>query len=187
MHIISVQMLLILLKRIIQFGNYKTMEDIDYEILEDDYKKIIQLQLAVVEKVNEKHLAELDANHFLYSTYYLNYQRNVAHEFLRMYYMMEVVGRDKNNFDLDIRGEYSDYYTVFAQKYGFTPTQYSSFLFGELITYYSDVNSLICNSMWRNIEGFYGQIKEKELISKVINILSCSIEAYKKWAIESEN
>lgn len=52
-------MLLILLKRIIQFGNYKTMEDIDYEILEDDYKKIIQLQLAVVEKVNEKHLAEL--------------------------------------------------------------------------------------------------------------------------------
>ena len=44
------------------------MEDIDYEILEDDYKKIIQLQLAVVEKVNEKHLAELDANHFLYST-----------------------------------------------------------------------------------------------------------------------
>ena len=186
-HIISVQMLLILLKRIIQFGNYKTMEDIDYEILEDDYKKIIQLQLAVVEKVNEKHLAELDANHFLYSTYHLNYQRNVAHEFLRMYYMMEVVGRDKNNFDLDIQGEYRDYYTAFAQKYGFTPTQYSSFLFGELITYYSDVNSLICNSMWRNIEGFYGQIKEKELISKVINILSCSIETYKKWAIESEN
>mgnify|MGYP001122871175 FL=1 len=170
-HIISVQMLLILLKRIIQFGNYKTMEDIDYEILEDDYKKIIQLQLAVVEKVNEKHLAELDANHFLYSTYHLNYQRNVAHEFLRMYYMMEVVGRDKNNFDLDIQGEYRDYYTAFAQKYGFTPTQYSSFLFGELITYYSDVNGLICNSMWRNIEEVYGQIKEKELISKVITTL----------------
>lgn len=39
-HIISVQMLLILLKRIIQYGNYETMNNTEYKISEDDYKKL---------------------------------------------------------------------------------------------------------------------------------------------------
>lgn len=43
-HIISVQMLLILLKKIIQFGNYETMSDTHYEITKEDYKKVIRLQ-----------------------------------------------------------------------------------------------------------------------------------------------
>jgi len=126
-HIISVQMLLILLKKIIRYGNYETIYDTEYEIAEDDYKKIIQLQLVVAEEVSQKQSKEFDTNHFLYSTYHLNYQRNVAQEFLRMYYMMEKISRDKRNFNQDVQNEYRDYYAAFAEKYGFTPTQYSSF------------------------------------------------------------
>ena len=148
-HIISVQMLLILLKKIIIYGKYETMNDGEYEITDRDYKKIIQLQLIVAEEVAHKHSKGVDINHFLYSTYHLNYQRNLANEFLRMYYMMEKCSKDQNKFDEDVRKEYRNYYMDFSEKYGFTPTQYSSFLFGELIVYYSDINGLIYSSTWK--------------------------------------
>ena len=41
-HIISVQMLLILLKKFVRFGNYETICDTQYEIVQEDYKKIIK-------------------------------------------------------------------------------------------------------------------------------------------------
>ena len=96
-HIISPQMLLILLKRIIQYGNYESMRETNYIVTEDDYKKVIQLELIVAEEISGIHEEGLDINHFLYSTYHLNYERNIAHEFLRMYYMLEKLSRDKNN------------------------------------------------------------------------------------------
>lgn len=136
-HIISAQMLLILLKKVIQFGDYESICDTQYEIVQEDYKKIIQLQLVVAEELNQKHSEKFDKNHFLYSTYHLNYQRNVAHEFLRMYYMMEKISKDINNFDADVQKEYRDYYSAFTEKYQFTPTQYSFLLFWELSIYYS--------------------------------------------------
>lgn len=187
-HIISVQMLLLLLKRIIQYGNYETLNDMEYEVSKEDYRKIIQLQLVVAEEISQKHSkGEFDVNHFLYSTYHLNYQRNVAHEFLRMYYMMEKISRNRDKFDDDVQKEYRDYYTAFTTQYGFTPTQYSFFLFGELRTYYSDVNRLIYASMWRDVENVYGQVKEKELITQVIQTLAQSVETYFDWAIETED
>lgn len=186
-HIISVQMLLILLKKFVQFGNYETICDTQYEIVQEDYKKIIQLQLVVAEQLNQKHSEEFDKSHFLYSTYHLNYQRNVAHEFLRMYYMMEKISRDINNFDADVQKEYRDYYSAFTEKYQFTPTQYSFLLFWELSIYYSDVNGLIYDTMWRNVEKVYGKMKEKELINKVIGVLSQQVKDYATWASESEN
>lgn len=186
-HIISVQMLLILLKKFVQFGNYETICDTQYEIVQEDYKKIIQLQLVVAEQLNQKHSEEFDKSHFLYSTYHLNYQRNVAHEFLRMYYMMEKISRDINNFDADVQKEYRDYYSAFTEKYQFTPTQYSFLLFWELSIYYSDVNGLIYDTMWRNVEKVYGKMKEKELINKVIGALSQQVKDYATWASESEN
>ena len=187
-HIISVQMLLLLLKRIIQYGNYETLNNTEYEVSQEDYRKIIQLQLVVAEEISQKHLKnEFDVNHFLYSTYHLNYQRNVTHEFLRMYYMMEKISREKNKLDDDVQKQYRDYYTAFTVKYGFTPTQYSSLLFGELGTYYLDVNGLVYCSIWRNIEKVYGQIKEKELITQVIRTLSQSVETYFDWATETED
>jgi len=185
-HIISVQMLLILLKKIVQYGDYKTMNDTEYEILEDDYRKVIQLQLVVAEEVNRKHKKDFDINHFLYSTYHLNYQRNVAQGFLRMYYMMEKLSRDKSEFDFKIQNEYRDYYTAFTEKYGFTPTQYSSLLFGELQPYYSDVSGLVYTSIWRDIDKVYGKTKEKGLISSVIGVLSQPIENYCEWSAQTE-
>lgn len=185
-HIISVQMLLILLKKIIQFGNYETMSDTHYEITKEDYKKVIQLQLIVAEELDYRHSVEFDKNHFLYSTYHMNYKRNVRNEFLRMYYMMEKISRDINNFDIDIQNEYRDYYSAFTEKYHFTPTQYSSLLFLELRTYYNEENRLTYSTMWRNIEKVYGKMKKKELINKVIGVLSQQVKDYSIWAEKSE-
>ncbi len=36
-----------------------------------------------------------------------------------MYYMMERLSRDKEQFDVDVQNEYRDYYTDFTEKYGF--------------------------------------------------------------------
>lgn len=81
-HIISLQMLLILLKKIMIYGDYSTMKENSYVISIDDYRKIVQLELIVAEKIiNEFHEDNVDMNHFLYGTYHLNYDRNVANKF----------------------------------------------------------------------------------------------------------
>lgn len=83
------QMLLILLKKILIYGNMETLDCDEYDITHDDYQEIIKLQLLVADIVAEKNKKEFNVEHFIYSNYHLNYQRNVASEFLRMYYMME--------------------------------------------------------------------------------------------------
>lgn len=186
-HIISVQMLFILLKKIIVYGNYETMEQTDYQIEKEDYKTVIKLNLLVAEEVSDKHKVEMDTDHFLYSTYHLNYQRNVANEFLRMYYMMEIVSRDINNFDADVQGEYRNYYKDFTEKYGFTPTEYSSLLFWQLEEYYSGINGLIYKPIWKRIETSYGESEISDSANKVIAALSKSLGDYKQWAEESED
>ena len=186
MHIISIQMMFILLKKIIVHGNYETLSDTDYKITKEDYKTIITLQLIVAEEVSNKHESEMNVDHFIYSTYHLNYQRNMANEFLRMYYMLEVIGRDENNFDNDVQKEYRDYYNDFTKKYLFTPTEYSSLLFWQLKDYYSDVNGLIYQSFWKNIKSSYGDGAVSEKAVKVIEVLSSQISEYKKWAEQSE-
>lgn len=186
-HIISVQMLFILFKKIIVYGNYETMEQTDYQIEKEDYKTIIKLNLLVAEEVSDKHKVEMDTDHFLYSTYHLNFQRNVANEFLRMYYMMEIVSRDINNFDADVQGEYRDYYKDFTEKYGFTPTEYSSLLFWQLEEYYSGINGLTYKPIWKRIETSYGESEIFGSANKVIAALSKSLGDYKQWAEESED
>lgn len=185
-HIISVQMLLILLKKIIQHGKYETINETDYEVTEDDYRQIIKLQLVVAEQLNHKYSQEFDTDHFLYSNYHFNYKKNTAYEFLRMYYMLEIISRDKKNFDDIVQREYRDYYSVFTKKYGFTPTQYSSLLFRELKTYYTDINGLLYNKMWENIREANQNTKDKDLALKVISTLSQTINNYKEWAETSE-
>lgn len=186
-HIISVQMLLTLLKKIIIYGNYETMDVTNYEVTESDYKDIIKLQLVVAEEIARNHSEEIDTDHFLYSTYHLNYKRNLSHEILRMYYMLEVIGRDKTNFEEDVQKEYRDYYTSFTTKYGFTLSQYSAILFWELKTYYTDINGLIYDTMWQNLGNFYDKTEIKELAIKVISTLSQTVENYIEWAEESQN
>lgn len=186
-HVISLQMLLILLKKIIIYGNYDSLGDIEYEVTDEDYKEIIMLQLIVVDEINQKHKSELDTNHFLYSTYHLNYQRNVANEFTRMFYMMECLSRDVNNFEADVQKEYRDYYSAFEQKYGLTPTEYSCFLFWELNYYFSDKNALLYDKCWRIIEDTYGNSDTKDKIAKTIAILRREPEEYRDWAIDTES
>lgn len=186
-HIISLQMLLILLKKIIIYGNYDSLGNVEYEITEEDYKVIITLQLIIVDEINQRHKNELDIDHFLYSTYHLNYQRNVANEFTRMFYMMEYLSRDVNNFDEDIQNEYRNYYTAFEQKYGLTPTEYSNFLFWELNYYYSGKNALLYGTCWRNIEDTYRDSDKKDKIKKTIAILRREPAEYKDWAIRTES
>lgn len=186
-HIISVQMLFILLKKVIAYGNYETMEQTDYQIEKEDYKTIIKLNLLVAEEVSDKHKVEMDTDHFLYSTYHLNFQRNVANEFLRMYHMMEIVSRDINNFDADVQGEYRDYYKNFTDKYGFTPTEYSSLLFWQLGEYYSGINGLTYEPIWKSIDSSYGHSEVSDIANKVIAVLSKSLDEYKGWAEQSED
>ena len=185
-HIISLQMLLILLKKVIIYGNYSSLKINDYEISEEDYREVIMLQLLVADEVSEKHKKYIDTDHFLYSTYHLNYQRNVANEFQRMYYMMECLSTNPQIFDDDIQAEYRDYYGDFTLRYGVTPTEYSSLLFWELQYYYSEKNALSQLSCWRNIDLIYKDAKEKEKISKVIDILKIEPIKLKEWAEKTE-
>lgn len=141
-HIVFLQMMLILLKKILIYGNMESLSWDEYSITDEDYQEIIKLQLLVSDVIAEKNKICFDENHFLYSNYHLNYQRNVASEFLRMFYIMEKLSRDIDNFDDEVKREYRNYYNDFLNKYGVTPTEYSSFLFGELTPYYDDINTL---------------------------------------------
>lgn len=185
-HIISLQMLLNLLKKVIIYGNYDTLEITDYEITDDDYREVIILQLLVSDEISEKHEESIDADHFLYATYHLNYQRNVANEFQRMYYMMECLSKDAQSFGDDIKAEYRNYYSDFTCRYGITPTEYSSLLFWELHYYFSEKNTLSKSKCWRNIDLIYKNVKEKEKIAKIIDILKIQPIDLKSWACDTE-
>lgn len=185
-HIVSLQMLLILLKKILIYGNMETLDCDEYDITHDDYQEIIKLQLLVADIVAEKNKIEFNVDHFIYSNYHLNYQRNVASEFLRMYYMMEKVSRDVENFDEDVKGEYRDYYSAFYNKYGITPTEYSSFLFGELQPYYEGKNALAYNGVWRNAAEYYKSTKNAAKIQKALDILQIKPDEYREWALNTE-
>lgn len=128
-HVISLQMLLILLKKVIIYGNYDSLKIKDYKIQNQDYQEVIILQLLIADEISEKHKRDIDTDHFLYATYHLNYRRNAAKEVQRMYYMMEHLSRTSEIFDDDVRAEYRDYYQDFTLKYGITPTEYIVFLF----------------------------------------------------------
>lgn len=183
-HIISLQMLLILLKKVIIYGDYDSLKIKDYKIQNQDYQEIIILQLLIADEISEKHKRDIDTDHFLYATYHLNYRRNVANEVQRMYYMMERLSRNSEIFDDDVRTEYRDYYQDFTLKYGITPTEYIVFLFWELHYYNSSKNALSKAKCWRNIDIIYRDIKEK--MSKVIDILKTEPFKLKEWAKQTE-
>lgn len=185
-HIISLQMLLILLKKVIIYGNYDTLKDNDYEINDEDYQEVIILQLLIADEISEKHKEDVDTDHFLYATYHLNYKRNTANEVQRMYYMLEYLSKSRDIFDDDIKAEYRDYYGDFTSKYNVTPTEYIELLFWELSYYNSEKNALSKAKCWRNVDLIYKNIKEKEKISKVIDILKIEPIKLKEWAKETE-
>lgn len=185
-HLISLQMLLMLLKFIILHGNYDTLDDTEYDISIDDYRKIIELQLIVANLNDAKYQGiEFDAGHFVYSNYHLNYSKNVANMFLRMYYMLEILNRDKTTFS-NIIGEYRDYYNDFKNKYNFTITEYLFILFSHLIPYYqNDDVKLSGLSYWKNNDTFYIEQHNRELAKRIISLLSLPVKEYRSWAAKT--
>jgi len=187
-HIVSLQMFLILLKKVIVYGDYSSLTQTDYTIDANDYSNIIRLQLIVTEEFDEDfNKGKIDINHFIYGNYHLNYDHNVANQFARSYYMLEKLSRDKSNFEIDIQGEYRDYYGDFVKQYKYTPTQYLSLLFWELSAYYPLKNALTYNSIWRNIETVYGKTAMIEVGKRVIKDLSQKPDYYKEWAKNTES
>ncbi len=181
-HILSLQMLLILLKKIIIYGDYGTLKRNDYIITAEDYREIIVLQLAIVDEISKLQKEDFDNCHFIYSNYHLNSQRDVGNEFVRMYYIMERLSKHLELF----KGKYKDYYNVFTQKYGITPTEYSSLLFYELTVYLPSEVGLSKASLWRNTDRIYGNLKARDKISKIIDILKIEPKELEKWAKETE-
>lgn len=187
-HVISLQMLLILLKKILIYGDYTSFSDTEYSVSLADYQEIIKLQLLVADEVESAiHDVDFDSDHFLYSSYHLNYQRNVANEFERMFYMLEVVCKNPACLNADIQREYRDYYHDFETKYGVTPTEYSSFLFGELQYYYSEKNSLSMTGLWRESDLIYKTSFNCTKIGKVISLLKREPSVYREWARDNEH
>lgn len=186
-HIISLQMFLIFLKKILIYGDYSTLSKTDYSITKEDYAQIIRLQLVVADEVEEKNKAEFDEGHFLYSTYHLNNQPSVAGRILRMYYMLGNLCKDKTNFAADVQGEYRDYPAAFLEKYGVSITQYMAFLLWELQPYDSSNNRLNYFSVWRNIKAIYKSSVNCDLLLKTLSSLSAKPEDLHEWAVHTEN
>lgn len=189
-HIISLQMLLILLKKVIAYGDYDTLKNNKYKIESEDYRKIVELQLLVAEEVSEKHNINIDKEHFIYSTYHLNCNRNILNEFQRMYYLMELLNKKTANCASQ-KSEYKDYYNDFSLRYGITPIEYISSLFCEFDSYVPDTKFLPCNKLsytsnWRNVQTMDGELCNKEKIEKALDLLKAEPEKLKQWALETE-
>lgn len=137
--IVALQPMLLLLKRFIFQGDYNSLAEIDYTITKDDYKKIIEMELVIIEELNNKHSESLDTDHFLYSTYHLNYTKNLACEYSRMYYMMNL-SKDDSFLTSENKNEFRDYYNDYLRKYGFSPLDYLFLLFIENRLYYRELH-----------------------------------------------
>lgn len=186
-HIISLQMLLIFLKKVLIYGNYSTLAKTDYSITKEDYAQVIRLQLVVADEVAEKNKAEFDKGHFLYSTYHLNNQPSVSGRVLRMFYMLEHLCKDKSNLADEVQGEYCDYSAAFANQYGITVTQYMALLFWELQPYYNENNRLSYLTSWREIETTYTSSVNRDYLLKTLSSLSRYPEDLREWAKQTES
>lgn len=169
-------------------GNHSTITQTDYTIDAADYGNIIRLQLVVAESFDKDFNDKtVDLNHFIYGNYHLNYDKNVANEFARSYYMFEILSQNKENFPETIQNEYRSYYKDFSEKYEYTPTQYLSLLFWELSVYYLPKNVLTYGNNWRNVANVYGGTAMKEVGEKVIKGLSQIPLCYQSWTSVAYN
>ncbi len=182
--IISRQVLLMLLKDFIVYGNYDSLLKTDYTITQQDYEKIVILNLIEAERLSTIQEELSDSDNFLYANYHFNYKKNLAAELSRMNYLME---KDKSvdNFSKNIQGEYVNYYYAFEQKYGFAPTEYLVYLFLQAAPYFNDPK-LHYASIWKNVDNNQYEDLKKECIYKILDTLSFKVKQYREWAIESE-
>ena len=182
--IISRQVLLMLLKDFIVYGNYDSLLETDYTITEQDYKKIVILNLIEAERLSTIQEELSDSDNFLYANYHFNYKKNLAAELARMHYIMEK-NKSVDYFSEHIQGEYVNYYYAFEQKYGFAPTEYLVYLFLQAAPYFNDPK-LHYASIWKNVDNNQYEDLKKECIYKILDTISFKVKQYREWAIESE-
>lgn len=183
-HIISLQMLLNLLKYIIAYGNYDTINDKKYSLTFEDYKKIIDLQMLIAESFDVQ-LQEFDANkqaHFIYSNYHINENKDTANAAIRTYYMLPVILNHPELLDEDVQTEYVDYGTNFKIKYGYTILDYICFIFCELGTYFHEAN-LTYNSTWKDINTMYKCNNLSSESKKILDDLSVTPLDLQEWSL----
>lgn len=186
-HIISEQMLLILLKKFIAYGDYETFDIYNYTITDNDYMKIIELQLAIVSELEDVHESKFDEHHFLYANYHFNIKMNILNAMTRMYFMVEKLARSKSNFDEDTQKQFRDYYNDFKLKFGYTPVEYLALISWEVLRLFGDDILLSSKSIWRNLDIEYQDFKNSKRVIDVLKFLTSPVSEYKNWAQETQN
>lgn len=185
-HIISLQALLILLKRIIIEGEIPLNEtEAVFSISDEDYKQIIRMNLIIASELEDKDAHEtFSASNYLYGTYHLNNEHNVGAEIARTYYIFCYLARNKELFE-DVQGEYKDYWLDYEQKYGYTINDYMYVLF-RILEFYIGRTGFISNaSSWFNPQKCYSNTKIAAVAEKVLFDLSNTLDGYKEWCLES--
>lgn len=94
---------------------------------------------------------------------------------------------DINAFDADVQRQYRDYYKDFTDKYGFTPTEYSSLLFWQLEEYYSGINGLTSAPIWKSVEKSYFLVEKKKYDEETARLEQRLHELQSKQELQQEN
>lgn len=126
-----------------------------------------------------------NANDFLYGTYHINNDHNVANEFARSYYILEKIGKKSEDFPEDIRAEYKDYWTAFKERYGYSMTEFLYSLFWELRKYYARDYYLTYSSSWEDIGAIYKESAMRLIAPMVIRNQAGTLAEYKEWCESS--
>lgn len=184
-HIIALQPMLILAKHIILCADEGMDTEENFTVSKDDYKTVIKLALKVAEKISERDSEKFDVSNFLYGTYHINNDHNVANEFARSYYILEKIGKKSEDFPEDIRAEYKDYWTAFKERYGYSMTEFLYSLFWELRKYYARDYYLTYSSSWEDIGAIYKESAMRLIAPMVIRNQAGTLAEYKEWCESS--
>ena len=186
-HIVALQPMLILAKYIILYADDNKWNTDEENITKDDYKTVIKMSLVVAEKMSTKDAEGFDASNFLYGTYHINNDHNVANEFARSYFILEKIGKKPSDFEEDVRGEYKDYWTAFDEKYGYSMTDYLFALFWELRKYYVRNYYLTYSSSWEDTNITYKDSKMCQIAPLVVKGQAGELAEYREWCESSIN
>ncbi len=183
-HIISQQMLLVLLKYFLAYGKQHSGEM--GRITADTYKQIIDLCLMVTEDCHRFiQSADFDIQNFVYCNYHVNSSKNIAAAFSRTYYMLEVLNQQKVQFKGVLR-EYINYNDDYIKHYGFGILETISVLFWEARAYIgTEALRLQYAPLWKRIDDIYGNTALYETAQKVLDLLSTSVSDSTEWAIKT--
>ena len=183
-HVVALQPMLILLKALIKNRNDLEINPTDFDLEDDDYKQVIKMGLLVAESLNQKDETNFSASNFLYGTYHINVDHNVAAEIVRSYYLLAVLNRDIDRFE-DTKKEYRDYWTAFISKYGYSIEEYLFACFRVLQQYYDANTYLSYRSVWFDPHKAYAGTKMESIASMVIEDISASPEDLKNWCADT--